>query len=369
MVPSRKIIHIDMDCFFAAVEMRDDPSLKHIPIAVGGSKIQRGVISTCNYPARAFGVRSAMPTAQAFKLCPQLLLLPGSMEKYKAVSQQIRNIFHRYTELVEPLSLDEAYLDVSDSPLFSGSATRIAEDIRRAIFYETGLTASAGVAPNKFLAKIASEQNKPDGLFVITPEHVSSFVTKLPLRTIPGIGQKTAERLASKGLHTCADIQQASLSDLVQAVGSQADMLLKRSQGIDERQVNISQQRKSVGVEHTLAQDLQHYEQCAAQLASLLPQLERRLANSRHESLIQKIGVKLKFSDFRQTTVEKQSTTLSTSDFLPLLQTAWDRRQDKGVRLVGIHIGFKTSNPEQLAFDFSSDPASKTIKQSPPPLL
>ena len=172
----RKIIHIDMDCFFAAVEMRDNPNLRDIPIAIGGSRIERGVISTCNYPARAFGVRSAMPTGQALKLCPQLTLLRGDMEKYRSVSQQIQAIFYRFTDKIEPLSLDEAYLDVTDSPHCHGSATLIAERIRQTILQETGLTASAGVAPNKFIAKIASDWHKPDGLFVVTPADVEQFV-------------------------------------------------------------------------------------------------------------------------------------------------------------------------------------------------
>lgn len=339
-----------MDCFFAAVEMRDNPTLRHIPLAIGGSRIERGVISTCNYPARVFGVRSAMPTAQALKLCPQLTLLPGNMEKYKTASRHIRQIFHRYTELVEPMSLDEAYLDVSDCQLFQGSATRIAADIRQVIFQETGLTASAGVAPNKFLAKIASEQQKPDGLFVIAPEQVNAFIDELPLRKIPGIGPKTAEKLAKHGLHYCRDIRQTSLSELVRHFGSLAETLLKRSQGIDERPVEISYQRKSVGVERTLPQDLHHYNECLSQLSTLLPQLEQRLSNHRHQ--IQKVGVKLKFSDFRQTTVEKQGSSLQLDSLQSLLSEAWDRRQEQGVRLVGIQIGFREENPEQLAFLF-----------------
>lgn len=346
----RKIIHIDMDCFFAAVEMRDNPALRHIPVAIGGSRIERGVISTCNYPARVFGVRSAMPTGQALKLCPQLTLLPGNMEKYKTASRHIRQIFHRYTELVEPMSLDEAYLDVSDCQLFQGSATRIAADIRQVIFQETGLTASAGVAPNKFLAKIASEQRKPDGLFVIAPEQVGAFIDELPLRKIPGIGPKTAEKLAKYGLHYCRDIRQTSLAELVRHFGSLAETLLKRSQGIDERPVEISYQRKSVGVERTLPQDLHHYNDCLSQLSTLLPQLERRLNNHRHQ--IQKVGVKLKFSDFRQTTVEKQGNSLQLDNLQSLLSEAWERRQEQGVRLVGIQIGFREENPEQLAFLF-----------------
>ena len=200
MERQRKIIHVDMDCFYAAVEMRDDPSLKGIPLAVGGSSDRRGVISTCNYEARAFGVHSAMATATAIRLCPKLKVIPGRMSHYQAVSKQIREIFSRYTQIIEPLSLDEAYLDVSDCELFQGSATRIAEDIRRAIKQELGLTASAGVAPNKFLAKVCSDENKPDGQCVIAPDEVDAFVVRLPLRKIPGVGKVTQARLANAGL-------------------------------------------------------------------------------------------------------------------------------------------------------------------------
>jgi DNA polymerase-4 len=353
----RKIIHIDMDCFFAAVEMRDNPTLKHIPIAVGGSRQARGVISTCNYPARAYGVRSAMPTGQALKLCPHLTLLSGNMEKYSAASRQIRAIFARYTDSIEPLSLDEAYLDVTDCPLFHGSATRIAEDIRRSIFIETGLTASAGVAPNKFLAKIASDENKPDGLCVITPDDVSSFVKKLPLKRLPGVGTKTAERLSQLGLNYCADIATAPLPLLVKQFGSLADSLLKRSQGIDERPVCSREQRKSLGVERTLEHDLLQYTECVETLSQLLPQLQRRLDHYSNTAAgrltpIQKVGIKLKFSDFRQTTVEKQGQPLQLDKLLPLLDEAWQRRQQQGVRLIGLQIGFKTAALQQLTLPF-----------------
>ncbi|MGP9802288.1 DNA polymerase IV [Rheinheimera sp. NSM] len=353
----RKIVHIDMDCFFAAVEMRDNPALKHVPLAIGGSRQSRGVISTCNYPARAYGVRSAMPTGQALKLCPHLTLLSGSMDKYVTASRQIRAIFARYTDQIEPLSLDEAYLDVTDCTLFQGSATRIAEDIRRSIVAETGLTASAGVAPNKFLAKIASDENKPDGLFVITPDNVSTFVKTLPLKRLPGVGTKTAERLSQLGLHHCADIATAPLPLLIKHFGSLADNLLKRSQGIDERPVCSREQRKSLGVERTLEHDLLQYTECVEMLSQLLPQLQRRLEHYSNTAAgrlapIQKVGVKLKFSDFRQTTVEKQGQPLQLDKLLPLLDEAWQRRQQQGVRLIGLQIGFKTDALQQLALPF-----------------
>ena len=197
----RKIIHVDMDCFYAAVEMRDNPQLRDIPIAIGGSRERRGVISTANYPARKFGVRSAMPTGMALKLCPHLRLLPGRFDAYKEASAQICDIFTRYTPLIEPLSLDEAYLDVTDSPHCHGSATLMAQEIRATIFRETGLTASAGIAPIKFLAKIASDLNKPDGQYVITPPEMAGFLLSLPLAKIPGVGKVSAKKLEDGAGH------------------------------------------------------------------------------------------------------------------------------------------------------------------------
>ncbi|MCF7099142.1 DNA polymerase IV, partial [Klebsiella variicola] len=215
----RKIIHVDMDCFFAAVEMRDNPALRDIPIAIGGSRVQRGVISTANYPARKFGVRSAMPTATALKLCPHLTLLPGRFDAYKEASNHIREIFSRYTSLIEPLSLDEAYLDVSDSVHCQGSATLMAQEIRETIHRELNLTASAGIAPVKFLAKIASDLNKPNGQFVIAPHQVAEFVKTLPLSKIPGVGKVSAAKLESMGLRTCEDVQNSDLAMLLKRFG------------------------------------------------------------------------------------------------------------------------------------------------------
>lgn len=239
MQRSRKIIHIDMDCFYAAVEMRENPSLKDKPIAVGGSPQQRGVLATCNYPARKFGLHSAMATAQALKLCPNLILLPVNMPLYKQVSSQIHQIFQRYTDIIEPLSLDEAYLDVTDCEKCSGSATWIAQEIRQAILTETQLTASAGVAPLKFLAKIASDQNKPNGQFVIKPEEVAEFVAKLPLNKIPGVGKVTTQHLHAMGLQTCHDVQKLDVTLLLRQFGKMGRRIWQFSHGIDEREVHI----------------------------------------------------------------------------------------------------------------------------------
>ena len=216
----RKIIHVDMDCFFAAVEIRDKPHLKGFPVAVGGPPDKRGVVAACNYEARAFGVHSAMSSAQAFRLCPELQVIRPDIEKYRKVSGQVHAIFSQYTSLIEPVSLDEAYLDVSDCLSCKGSATLIAKSIRTAIFQELALTASAGIASCKFLAKIASDENKPNGLYVITPDSQDNFVSALALEKIPGVGKVTQQKLKALGWNTCADVlQQSSLNRMANLFG------------------------------------------------------------------------------------------------------------------------------------------------------
>ncbi len=348
----RKIIHVDMDCFFAAVEMRDNPALTALPLAIGSPAERRGVIATCNYVARKYGVRSAMATAHAKRLCPELVLMPGRMSVYREVSHQVMAIFHRYTELIEPLSIDEAYLDVSDSDLYQGSATRIAQAIRHDIATELHLTASAGVAPNKFLAKIASDLNKPDGLYVLPPDAVDAFIRPLPLSKIPGIGGNTAERLAKLGLHTCADVQNFSRHQLLLKFGKTGLMLLDRAFGIDERELQTHRERKSVGVETTFAQDMQWEAEGHSVLPTLLVELEQRLKRRGWQGQIAKQGVKIKFSNFQQTTVERSVRQLTPALFDELLHEAWERGGGKGVRLVGISIGLpENQNSPQLPLD------------------
>nr|WP_041474432.1 DNA polymerase IV [Erwinia sp. Ejp617] len=335
----RKIIHVDMDCFFAAVEMRDNPSLRDIPIAIGGSEMQRGVISTANYPAREYGVRSAMSTAMALKLCPHLTVIRGRYEAYKEASTQIRDIFSRYTTLIEPLSLDEAYLDVTDSPHCQGSATLIARQIRDTICRELNLTASAGVAPIKFLAKIASDINKPNGQFVITPEEVPDFLQRLPLAKIPGVGKVTARKLEELGLNTCADVQKADLAMLLKRFGKFGRVLWERCNGIDDREVIVERERKSLGVERTLSQDIHSWEACLEIIDLLYDELDRRLSKIKPDRLIARQGVKLKFTDFQQTTQEHAWPELNKADLIEVARKSWDeRRAGRGVRLVGLHV-------------------------------
>ena len=332
----RKIIHVDMDCFFAAVEMRDNPALRDIPIAIGGSRVQRGVISTANYPARKYGVRSAM----ALKLCPHLTLLPGRFDAYKEASSHIREIFSRYTSLIEPLSLDEAYLDVTHSMHCHGSATLMAQEIRQTIFNELNLTASAGVAPVKFLAKIASDLNKPNGQYVITPEEVPAFLKTLPLSKIPGVGKVSAAKLESMGLRTCEDVQRSDLALLLKRFGKFGRVLWERSQGIDDRDVNNERLRKSVGVERTLSEDIHDWTECETIITEqLYPELERRLLKVKPDLLIARQGIKLKFNDFQQTTQEHVWPRLNKEDLIATAKKAWEeRRGGRGVRLVGLHV-------------------------------
>lgn len=334
-----------MDAFYASVEVRDNPQLKDLPVAVGGSSDRRGVIATCNYQARTFGVRSAMATAQAVKLCPDLVLVPGRMAVYKQVSEQVKQIFLQYTQVIEPLSLDEAFLDVSDCQLFQGSATLIAQQIRQDIFDTTGLTASAGIAPLKFLSKIASDENKPNGQFVIAPHEVDAFIEGMALTKIPGVGKVTAKKLEQLALFTGLDVKQKNPNFLSQHFGKFGHLLWQRCQGIDERPVQSSRQRKSVGVETTFAEDISDVIQLQQIIDnSLLPELMRRAEPHLGNRVIAKLGVKLKFTDFVQTTKEVKYTIIEAEMFKRLLSQAYARGQGKAVRLLGIHIGFSETD-------------------------
>ncbi|NKF49683.1 DNA polymerase IV [Shewanella sp. WXL01] len=345
----RKIIHIDMDCYYAAVEMRDFPELRGKPLAVGGRSDRRGVISTCNYEARAFGVRSAMSSHQALQLCPDLTLVPGRMQVYKDVSAQIREIFKSYTSLIEPLSLDEAYLDVTDTQLCKGSATLMAQAIRDEIYQQTGLTASAGVAPVKFLAKIASDLNKPNGQYVIRPDDIAQFIKPLALKKIPGVGKVTAKKLADLGLNTCEDVQNYPKQALVQRFGKFGSVLHERAYGRDERAISPNRVRKSVGVETTLAKDIYTLSQCQQVMPQLIQELSSRMQRSAKDRSINKQVVKLKFNDFKQTTIEHRSDELSVNLFASLLEDALKRANGRGIRLLGVSVGLAGEAQSQEA--------------------
>ncbi len=328
-----------MDCFYAAVEMRDNPRYRNMPIAVGGDPKKRGVVATANYLARQYGIHSAMSMAQAIKLCPHLIVIPGRFNVYKEVSGQIHQIFKRYTNLIEFVSLDEAYLDVTDCLLFHGSATLIAQDIRQKIAKELNLTASAGIAPLKFLAKIASDINKPNGQYVIVPDKVTQFITDLPLKKIPGVGKVTEKRLSELGLIYCRDVIDYDLSKLLNQFGKFGRILYERCNGIDDREINNDRQRKSVGVERTIAHDLYSWEACLTIFDSLYSELETRLGKVRADFSIARQGVKFKFHDFQITTQEHIYPKLNKQDLINQAYQIWhERRKDRGVRLIGFHV-------------------------------
>lgn len=349
---NKKIIHVDMDCFYAAVEMRDNSSYRNRPIAVGGHEKQRGVLSTCNYEARKFGIRSAMPTARALQLCPQLLVVPGRMHVYKQVSQQIREIFSRYTQLIEPLSLDEAYLDVTESTQCHGSATLIAEAIRHDIWTELQLTASAGIAPVKFLAKVASDMNKPNGQYVIPPDKVQEEVDKLPLEKIPGVGKVSLEKLHQAGYFTGKDIKESNYRDLLLKFGRLGASLWNKSHGIDPREVVVERERKSVGVERTFSENISSYDQCWQVIEEkLFPELEKRLEKASPDKAIIKQGIKLKFADFQLTTIEHIHSELELDYFKQLLSDILKRQQGREIRLLGLNVMLKPEiQTKQLSF-------------------
>jgi DNA polymerase-4 len=335
--PVRKIIHCDCDCFYAAIEMRDDPTLRGLPVAVGGRANQRGVIATCNYEARRFGVHSAMATGHALKRCPDLIVLPPTFEKYRAASAQILAIYRDYTDLVEPLSLDEAYLDVTYATHCKGSATLIAQEIRARIASSVGITASAGIAPNKFLAKIASDWRKPNGQFVITPAQIDSFVAPLPVDKLFGVGKVTAEKLQQLGVHTCADLRRWSLLDLQNQFGKFGEKLFNLCRGIDMREVCSERAAKSISVEETYPLDVPNLHACRQYLPALLRKLAQRVQRGQQSARAQKLFLKIRFADFQQTTVECSGDELNPAIFEKLLETGF-RRRDLPVRLLGIGV-------------------------------
>ena len=336
-VPPRKIIHCDCDCFYAAVEVRDNPALRGLPVAVGGRAEQRGVIATCNYEARRFGIHSAMATAQALQRCPGLVLLPPAMEKYRVASRQILAIYRSYTDLVEPLSLDEAYLDVSDSPHCKGSATLIAQEIRARIAATVGITASAGIAPNKFVAKIASDWNKPDGLFLVRPHEIDAFVAALPVKKLFGVGKVTAAKLNKLGADTCADLRGWPLADLEHHFGRFGSRLYQLCRGIDQRAVCSSQERKSVSVEESYTPDVPDLAACLALLPGLFDSLLARISRAGAGQHVQKLYVKVRFADFHVTTVECVASRPQLALFEKLLETGF-RRGMQPVRLLGAGV-------------------------------
>lgn len=339
-----------MDCFYAAIEIRDNPSLKQEPIAVGG-RSSRGVLTTCNYEARKFGIHSAMPNFIAIQKCPHLVILPVRFEAYRIESKRIRSILNQYTELVEPLSLDEAYLDVSHS---EQNPIKIAEEIRRKIRRVTGLTASAGIAPNKMLAKIASDWKKPNGIFQVASNEISIFMADLPVSKIWGIGKKTEEKLLSKNIRTCGDLQSYSSLELTHLFGKFGGELYDLCRGIDHRPVISNRIRKSVSVERTFSKNLESLEECSERVQSIFHELEEDLFRIKADRNISKLFLKLKFSDFSRTTVERTGLAINESSAQILLAEAFGRKA-LPVRLIGLGVRLATKGSRkssQLEFEF-----------------
>ncbi|WP_294536148.1 DNA polymerase IV [uncultured Rhodoblastus sp.] len=352
----RKIIHLDMDAFFASVEQRDHPELRDKPVAVGYGR-ERGVVAAASYEARKFGVRSAMPSVTALRKCPELIFTPPRFEVYKMVSRQIRAIFAQFTPLIEPLSLDEAYLDVTDFLQGETTATETAQSIRTLIRRETGLTASAGVSYNKFLAKLASDRNKPDGLCVITPKQGPAFVENLPVAKFHGVGPATAEKMRRLGIETGRDLKTCPLEFLQENFGKAGPYYYAVARGVDERPVRPDRERKSLGAERTYLEDLVTFEQAAAALPAIIDKVWRAGEIARIYG--RTLTLKVKYSDFRQ-------VTRSRTDVAPIATVAeFERRAlallaplfptERGVRLLGLTLsGFGPTARQgeaQLSFE------------------
>ena len=344
----RRIIHIDMDAFYASVEQRDDPSLRGLPVAVGGSR-ERGVVAAASYEARRFGVHSAMASVTARRQCPDLVFVPPRFDVYKAVSHQIHAIFARYTLLIQPLSLDEAYLDVTAPLLDRGSATEIAEEMRAAIRTETGLTASAGVSYNKFLAKLASDHRKPDGLFVITPRMGPSFVEDLPVGKFHGVGPVTAAKMNALGIHTGIDLRRQSRAFLLEHFGKAADYYYGVARGHDDRVVDADRVRKSVGAEITFERDLTRWDEVEPALEEVFAKVW--LACSRGGHAGRTVTVKVKYADFQQIT-RSRSCEEAIGSKRDLQQISLDLLRPcfpppRSVRLLGVTISNLEAGPKQ----------------------
>jgi DNA polymerase-4 len=339
----RKIIHIDMDCFYAAIEERENPALRDKPVAVAGRE-RRSVLTTANYEARKYGCRSAMPVFKALELCPQLVVVPVRFDLYHAVSDQIRGIFGRFTELIEPLSLDEAYLDVSH---LQSSAAVIAREIRTQIHEETSLTASAGISSNKLIAKIASDWHKPNGQKEVLTAEIPDFMADLPVGRIWGVGKKMGDKLRALGIETCADLQTLDPLELSRRFGKWGIELWSLCRGIDTRPVVPHRIRKSASSETTFAENVQECSALISSLHEMLGGLVADLASSHADRGIRSLVVKLKFADFNLTTAERASHRIDPAVFEELLTEAWSRGDGRAVRLLGVGVRFEDPKPTQ----------------------
>jgi DNA polymerase IV len=348
----RRIVHMDMDAFYASVEQRDDPSLAGRPVAVGGQPNRRGVVAAASYEARAFGVRSAMSMARAVRLCPSLVIVPPAFPRYRAASHAVFAIFREVTPLVEPLSLDEAYLDVTENAWGEALATRVAKRLKARIREETRLTASAGVAPNKFLAKVASGWKKPDGLTVISPERVEPFLQQLPVDALWGVGPVTARKLRARGVERLVDVRAADVQTLREAVGSLADWLRQLASGVDDRPVVPHRDAKSSGSENTYPEDLTDLAIIRAEIAEMAAHAVAWLA--RKALVARTVTIKVRYSDF--TTITRSHTAAPTrveahvtARAVQLLDKTEAGR--RAVRLLGVSVHNFTNGEDLLPFE------------------
>jgi len=336
----RKIIHIDMDAFYASIEQRDNPELKGKPVIVGGAPDKRGVVAACSYEARKFGIHSAMSSQRAHKLCPEAIFIPPRFDIYRAVSVQIKEIFYEYTDLIEPLSLDEAFLDVTENKKGMSSATLIAQEIKKKIYKKTGLTASAGVSFNKFLSKVASDINKPNGLTVITPEDADKFIDKLPIRKFFGIGEVTEKKMLDMGIKTGADLKKIDKSKLIELFGKVGEHYYNIVHGEDNRPVNPHRIRKSIGKETTLNEDINNIEQMIDILNQLALEVEELL--KKHDVKGKTITLKIKYFDFQNITriITVEKPIILRADIMKHVKVLLGKTDAgrKKVRLLGITI-------------------------------
>jgi DNA polymerase-4 len=350
----RRIIHIDMDAFYASVEQRDNSKYRGVPIAVGGDPSKRGVIAASSYEARSYGVKSAMSSNKAKQLCPDLIIVPPRFDAYKAVSKSMHEVFSNYTTKIEPLSLDEAYLDVTESCFDIYIAAEVAKEIRDTIFQNTGLRSSAGISINKFLAKVASDVNKPNGQKVIAPKEISSFLSTLPLTRFHGIGVKTLAKMNSCGINTSNDLKERSREELMERFGKAGLYYFNISRGIDEREVKPDRERKSIGSEQTFEQDLHNL----SQMINELEKVGAEVLNRMHSNSIygQTLTLKVKYHDFNQVTRSKTLSTLFTEKEIInkvakelLFQTDVS---EKPVRLLGLSVSNLKTHHLQLKLKF-----------------
>lgn len=362
---SRAIIHLDMDAFYPAVEVLDSPSLRGKPVIVGGGR-ERGVVSSASYEARKFGVHSALPIAKAMRLCPKGIFLPVRMSRYKEMSEKVFEVFHRFTPLVEPLSIDEAFLDVTDSTRLFGQPIDIAKNIKQTVFNETHLTVSAGVAPSKFVAKIASDIDKPDGLTLVPPDKVGDFLDPLPIKKMWGIGKVTRKALARFNVRTFRDLRRMPVEFLEREFGKHGSKMHQLSMGIDERAVVPDHDAKSIGHEQTFSRDITDLDTVKKELLSLSTKVARRMR--RHGVTGRTITVKVKYNDFVQVT-RSETLVKSTDDGLEIYSTARSlvKRTAAGkrpVRLLGISLSqlSHSASEGQLSL-FDNDTATQKRKE------